>query len=500
MSLNYIPAGLYPDVFMSESTLYTKMLRKGKFRSSVDFYSDPKHRFTWLKLFDRDVYLVRNTAHVPDIDFDFSYNMSIFGKDNVYEDTFQLRDVLISAHNGMHELKKWRKNRWRPQNKRMKVLGDSGGAQLRAGTTDFVDPKGVISWYNDQVDWGIALDIPPRPCDMGNMKTLFALAEVQRRNNELFVARRRPDLKLLNAVHGYTLDDMRKYIDFTKNKEFNGWAIGTDNVYSGISNFTCLLLPHMEYGDLAHERTHVMGASGKQGIPVLAWISAKKVDYLTVDSTNFLRGNRYRRYIHIDLNGKLHEIDMTPTTNKLTPRQRLPCPCPVCQSIGWWDAFMMDGSAKAQHLLTAHNLFTILRFVQFWNVSAKNLTRKEYDALIRKVFPRSFSSILVDMDYVDYAMEHGLDKAGKKYRMWFVNEPQKHSMPKLFEGEGKVSNFEKMVTFVGLAQKGSSAYSVLKYIGKQDIINAWKAAGIKDLSFNAEFFAKDENQVEGRTW
>lgn len=480
MPLSYVPAGLYPQVFMSESMLYAKFLRKGKFRTEISYYADPGHRFSWLKLYDRDVFLVRNTAHVPDIDFDLCFNMSIFGKDNIYHEQYGLKDVLISAHNGMHELKKWRKMGWRPQNKSIKIIGDSGGAQLRCGTTNYVDPKGVIDWFNDQVDWGAALEIPPRPVDFGNKKLMMLIAEVQKKNNELFAKHRRDDLKLLNVSHGFTLDEARRYCDIVKNKEFNGWAAGADNTYSPVSAMQSILIPHLEYADYGNERLHILGLSGKMAIPTFA-LAATKIPNLSMDSTNFLRGNRYRRYIHLDLNGKLHEIDMSPKTGRLPPRQRLPCQCGVCTVIGWWDVFNMDGDAKGQHLLTAHNLNSILRYVQFWNVSAQTLDYKEYNKLVKQVLPKSYKEVHINNEYMHYALEHGLDKAEDEFRSWMINDPMAHSMPKLFEAE-RASNFEKMSTFVGLAQKASSWESAKNYLSMDEIKAIWKRNGIKDLS------------------
>lgn len=472
MSLRYIPAGLYPHVFMSESTLYVKMLPNKKFRSSISYYSDPKHRFTWFKLYDRNVFLVRNTSHVPDIDFDFSYNLSIFGKDNIYYHQLGLSDVLISAHNGLKELRKARRDGWRPQSDHISVFGDSGGAQIRSGTTDFVDPHEVIGWFNDCVDWAAALDIPPRPADMGNRKVMAGLAEAQNKNLQMMLSEKRDSLNMLNIVHGFNIDEMRRWIAYVRDDRCAGWACGSDNIWAALPVFQCILLPIMELPNESNKRYHLFGVSGKGFIPAMAWM-ARGVN-ISIDSTNFLRGNRYRRYINTDLHGKLNETDMTEMTNKLTPRQKLPCACPVCHSMGWWDVFKLDGESKAQHLLTIHNLWTILSFVRFWNVAAKSCDIHEYKKLIKLVFPKTYREIWLSTGYVDYSLKEGLDKSHKRFRPFFTDDPQKHNMPKLFDGEGKKSNFEKMSTFVGLGQKDSSWRNVTKYVTEEEVAKALK--------------------------
>jgi queuine/archaeosine tRNA-ribosyltransferase len=476
----YVPAGLYARQFMSDSSLYVKYLALSDHRTSISF-EEKGNNHVILRLYDRDVHVVRNTHRLFDEDFDIHFNNSVFGVDNYFHREFGVDRVLMSAHNGLHELKRDRKDRWMPTHPDVKILGDSGGFQLRLGTTPYIDPNDVINWMNDFVDIGASLDIVPRPTDEGNKRLLFGLAEAQKRCNDIFLSKAREGLSLLNVVHGFTPDDARMWCDKVKSDDprFVGWASGMDNE-DIVDNLATALIPMLEYPEYAGKKgLHLFGISGKTLIPILIWMAKATGVPITMDSTNYLKGNRFRLFYFLDWRGKLIDVPMGRSA-KLGYRTELPCDCPVCQGIHWCEAFHFEGGAKMQHMLTIHNLITTLRFFQRWNAIAEKSTLDEYKATVRAIYPKATSEGIIDtLDFVDICVKDGVDRAlkefhGKSISMESLEQDSSKKMEPLFPGEGPRSSHEDKPSMIGQKFLDSSARTLYRYIPKAEVNKLWE--------------------------
>lgn len=506
--LRYVPAGLYPHTFMGDSSLYVKLLPLSSYRLSISYEEIDKNHVI-LRLYDRDVHIVRNVKHITEeVDFDFHFNNSIFARDNIYYRELGVERVLISAHNGMNELKHVRASGWKPTHPGIKLMGDSGGAQLRMGTTPYIDPKDVISWMNDFVDIGAALDVPHRPADQGNEKLMWGLAEVQRRNNEVYLAqRKRDDLQFLNVVHGFGLEDARKWCAHvhTKDPAFVSWAAGLGNRNSFFSSLLAAMVPMVEYPECGGKNgLHFFGISGKSYIPCFAWMAKRTGVPITMDSTNYLKGNRYRQFCMTDWKGRMTEVEMGRSA-KVGYRTELPCSCPVCYSIRWCEAFGLEGGAKMQHMLTIHNLITILKFVQRWNEIAAKSTYEEFRAAVTDAYhvKMTRNGILDSVEFIEDAVEHGLDAAAKKYKDYLWDESSLEDeapvkMEALFPGEGPRSAREDRPSMVSQQFLDESTRILHRYIPKKEMKLLWEDERRRRRKADKKAKRKEEDDgVEG---
>lgn len=329
-------------------------------------------------------------------------------------------------------------------NRTTKFFGDSGGAQLKFGTFDYVEPEVTINFYNENCDIGTALDVPPRPCD-NNDDTILLCAKAQKLNTDVFKRiGKTADLKLLNCLHGFTLEQSRRYADFVADDFFEGWACGCDSRLMGATLQN--LLVAIERGG---SHFHLFGIASLTIIPILAWLGRDLT--ITSDSSAILLASKQaRRFLHMSI--KNHNICFEKQT--VAPQDTFldkyhlwysPCSCPMCTRVRYLSVYSLN-APYIDRLLFWHNMMTYLSYAQFWsNVAISVANFEEYLKYFRRLSPQRTSNkhahkmkaIEVEKDrfefassmlqYVKYAQDHGLDKAGKEFKASLA-EPETVSM------------------------------------------------------------------------
>lgn len=313
----------------------------------------------------------------------------------------------------------------------LKIVMDSGGAQLKLGTADFVDPHEVIRAMNASANAGFALDVPPRiNVDIKNAAMLDTLALLQKKNNEIFLGERRDDLALLNILHGTSVDEHRRWFDKVYADGFQGYALGIDDTTDPLCGVRGAIMLHE---NLKGEDfwLHMFGVSGPKMIPALAWFG-RVHGRVSSDSSTWFEGARRAKYFHhdrhanmdglrlstqmIDEGGPLYMLRDSKTDSgyeNLTwsPGGMLPCPCQICNTLGSIDA--MVGHYYDSSLITLHDLVAMRRFGHQWNTLAHTLPIDEYLSLTRQIMgPRSAEMV----EYIAIGLEHGLDAAERAFR------------------------------------------------------------------------------------
>jgi len=181
------------------------------------------------------------------------------------------------------------------------VSHQSGGAQLRFGTSCYVDPKRVAKIYSRVAYMGLALDVPPRPYDMGKPGNLNLLAKAQKKNTEEMKKILPKDFKLLNISHGFNLQEVRDYCKVVDDPYCHGWAIGFDfNLFTGLQS---ILVPFLEFPN-SNKHYHILGVSGKRIYPIMIWLAKRMKDInphceLTSDSS---------AHVHTAIRSKIMEL------------------------------------------------------------------------------------------------------------------------------------------------------------------------------------------------
>jgi len=428
-------AGLVPRQFNAH--LYVKF---GNFGKVIEVKEYKEQDYVEIFAIDRKITVFKKSSPKElEIDYDYYFSVnpyefnSIAGKQNKFG--------LFSAHNAENLANKDRDS-W-CTNKDIKIIVDSGGFQLVAGTSRYVDPKKVIKCYNACADFGIALDIPPRYVDWGNRDILDAMILAQLKNNKIFSEHKSPDLKLLNVAHGITLEEIRYWAKKVYNKNFYGWAMPADNRAVKITSIRAVLVGLLEMPKENSQHFHILGVSAKTWMPALAWLG--KYTKLTSDGSNHIHTAIRARLMEVfSPDGKITQYRMGDTPLRKSGTDRidvdiidyehesiLPCSCPICHSVKFTKIYKFSNYTKMPTLLSIHNLHTNQNYAAYWNRLAKTLSVKEFIAKIEKHIKNQ--EIVQAVEYIEYAMKHGLDKAEKQfYQVLNFNPPSKITEEALF--------------------------------------------------------------------
>jgi len=318
----------------------------------------------------------------------------------------------------------------------VKMILDSGGAQLKFGITSFVDREEVIKIFNLYADAAMALELPPRrklstrrDVD-GHPMALRMLADVQRRNNEFFAANKRKDLQLLNVAHGITGDDFRRWIATVTNPALEGWAISYDSDLDPYCIWRGAAVLFQEFGAAAGWM-HLFGVSGFLTIPLMSWLG-KRFPNLTSDSSSWVQNVSSYKYLHSRYD-RLEDISIGEAFAKMPQSDADSlepyCSCQVCQAMNTFGAYRelfhsdkqkadkTRGSLIAYPALAAHNMLAIKHAVASWNERAARMTYEEFRAEIRRCFPKARkgqnygNNILHMLEYLECALENGPEYA-----------------------------------------------------------------------------------------
>ena len=376
----------------------------------------------------------------------------------------------------------------------LKMIADSGGAQMKFRTADYVDPEHVIHAYNCGADFGMALDLPPRPnVDGRNKVALQILAEIQRKNNQIFKAKRRPDLGLLNVVHGIQADDYRLWADIVNDPEhFQGWAIGLDDLENNVCIFRGAAVLYREYGlkENPSQWLHLFGVSGPKTIPVMAWLG-RYIPILTSDSSSYLEGCRRRTYFLNDGGNIVSQSTgegktMSFEESGFSHSSLLPCCCEFCSLIRYFGVHSSREFQTSFPALYGHNLIVLREVASQWNTLASTLELKDYVELVRKRIG-SRSAVLVQ--YVDACLNQGPEYADKHFSGYLYgggglhNEAveartrqQKTRLP-IFSS---ATSAAKPTDIHGLSVPGSNLEIIGNYLSDVELENVYSRFGFEN--------------------
>jgi tRNA-guanine family transglycosylase len=410
---NYIPAGYLRKIYV----LYVQYKDKVSDELSYSMkYIDGK-QVTIFNLPDRIV-TVAPQSLVMNIPYDYSEVLDLRSNTS---DANVVNYSLVSAENlidkDIHHL---------PKRKGHRIFGDSGGAQLRFGSSVFVNPYEVIEAYNDVVDLGVALDVAPRPTDNKLKGAFEAAASIQSNNNKIFAENAREDLVLLNVAQGYSIDKKLEWADRVQNDRFTGWAFGSAESDFNLCtlNFAGMIskLPESEH-------YHIFGVGSPYSIAVFAYLG-KWTNYLTSDSTTYIQAGRFRRRFNFTKEGRIDTQVLSKTKVKMrtTKLNVLDCNCAVCKALKYSSAFDLNCGVLAE-LLIYHNAVAIANYSHFCNNLARTCKDSyEYYNYLSNVFPKGDSNmqkVITSLNIVDCVMNDSLEAAKKKFVRFQANTVMK---------------------------------------------------------------------------
>ena len=400
---HYIPAGYLRKVYI----LYVQF--KDKITDELSYsmkYIDGR-QVTVLNLPDRYVTIAPRNVHL-NIPYDYSEVLDLRSNTS---DAHAFEYSLVSAENlidkDVHYL---------PKRKGHNIFVDSGGSQLRYGSSVFVNPYEVIQSFNDIGDIGVSLDICPRPSDIPYKGVFKAAAEIQKRNNKIFAENAKDDLLLLNVAQGYSVEQKIEWLERTENERFTGIAFGSSELDFNLKtlNFIGLISKFQD-----REHYHIFGVGNPYHIAVFAYFG-KLVNYLTSDSTTYIQAGRFRRRFNFTREGRFETQVLSKAKVKIrtTNLNVLSCNCAVCRALKYASAFELNCGVLAE-LLIYHNAVATANYAHFCNNLARTTKNADdFYAYLSKVFPRGDTNMMkvrTSLNIVDSIMNSGYDKVKKNF-------------------------------------------------------------------------------------
>lgn len=396
--------------------LYIKYGPTGVITPDIDI--SERKAYSWMKYPDRELLFVADFSSMKP-NWPFTADEAIL-LDPYKNPAFLTDKILVSAHNAFED------NIFDRGmiDKSVEVMGDSGGAQLRFNVTNYVDPELVIKWMNAVCDIGLILDMPPAPIDRTDNVIMRALMEGQIKNGKIFQERRRPNLKLLNVVHGFENWQLREWISRVGVLDkLNGWALADDNQSSILEIYRTAMMVFQEAPN-GQDHIHLLAKGGNSSIPIMAWLG-KYIPKLTSDSTSWLMAKRGRAMMLHNKRGGLQSFSLDQLQKKghrLIQGGSIPCSCKLCSRIHYLDCFNLPTLCGRYEIISYHNLLLIMDYVRQWNEiahSCRNPTK--YVEMITLLNPEESGWAQVVIDFIEHAMNDSLKEAEKEFEDYMVS-------------------------------------------------------------------------------
>jgi len=301
---------------------------------------------------------------------------------------------------------------------------DSAGFQIasfkKKGEKCDIRAIDSLRWQEEIADIAMNMDVPPNLDGNPTYEEFMKALEESVENFKLFERERKNyKMKLYNVLHGESLALMKIWHDKVKDFKFEGFAIGmkpsSDQMLQ--ARAFMFLWEKGEYEKESCYGIHFFGTSGKHVVPTLVY-AASKLNKLkvTYDSSSYNVGSIYRTYYSpFDIGPHLSFGDKFKEENPHI--KELPCSCPVCSKIKDIE-ILNGGSIYAGVLISLHNLFQYYQYNEYLNSIVQDKAKfLEYLKAIN-ISEKTLKSI----EFIDYAIEHGVEKASKKYEEWFMPE------------------------------------------------------------------------------
>lgn len=374
---------------------------------------------TWVHIVcpDRELVIVRNTqyaaAHVPyGESFDECIDFSLFN-DDVCK-AMGLDYVMTNyAHSADYEHNRLRA-RTRPED-RINLLSDSGGLQLVRNTTTIIHPADLATFYNNNVDAGMALDIPMATSTDDAL--LRKAAHLQRANSDIMKSISK-GFEIINIFHGHSIKSRAEFRSIVEDPEIPRCAIGdvyNEGLITAMNSIITTCVEGQRY-----KQYHVLGTFVASMIPLLVKIGnyGDNPPHITSDSTSHIQSAANKSYhhqfdiFHISKRIAIGTREAVPNTLRI-----LPCHCPVCKTLKYMDILGFGPGRFTTELLAIHNACEMSRYARMLQEACRTMTSREYMALVSRQLKgnQKLPEVKLAMEFIEIAADHGLKAARRKY-------------------------------------------------------------------------------------
>lgn len=373
---------------------------------------------------DRDLCLVSNIHHANGFrpmsgNWDKFVNLSLFHDVNSAD--LDMPYFMVNYTQAVGKEDKTANNRLNDtrnfEDKHTKIISDSGGFQILAGRTDYLDPLKIVEWYNSNVDIGLVLDIPT----FTDTKGLFdRLAKIQKANTRVMLENKRESLELMNIFHGHTPEEVQRFRSIVEEDEINRLAIGAsyfDTMMSSLGKVATLMQTGRKY-----EHYHMLGVANiKQVYPLMLMAKNGFAKEITSDASTWLQESTSKGYYHQEhIAEPPGFIKMFDKVNSPSPYNTLPCNCAVCENIKYTDVLSVLNGNVTTFILAHHNMFAYNALCKAMKGIIAEASLGDVKDLVRRQFrTRSGKEEAIKcLDFVDEIARNGIDHAYRKFSLY----------------------------------------------------------------------------------
>lgn len=415
----FVPAGYYASN-AGGLGMYIRY-RRSDLREIRKRSQDSRH--IWLEMPDREVILVRMTHEHPfypsEGTFDEFVNLNFYQEQSARDLGFDYFMTNYTDYLGKEQQSP--RNRLVRSPGQMSVISDSGGFQFLTGDLDYLNPQGLIDWYNENADIGVVLDMPiaSKVLDEG---LHLKLAKLQKRNTQLMLDHAVPGLELMNVVHGATADMKVRFHDQVVHPKIRRLAVGGgyfDTVMSSIAN---ILEFHSRAGG-HYQHYHFLGITNLfQVIAYMRMTHLGLLPFATSDSTTYYQKGTAKEYLtQTRMSSNISHLNIGQRDNICTPYSVLPCSCPLCSRVKYMDALSNFGGSPINSSVAFHNAWRYNEYLKAMQSIIDWPLSKLSEVLTGQLGKRpTLAEGLKTLQFVDEVAEIGLAKAKKKYG-YFLN-------------------------------------------------------------------------------
>ncbi|SBV38183.1 hypothetical protein BN7874_014 [Phage NCTB] len=428
----YIPAAVTLDQY--NISIYIRY-RKSKYPNDI-IIKQRTLSYTWLICPDRELVIVghsfMDTAFHPN-DFDECIHFDMFNQEHVHQ--LGLNYVMNNFYHDSNDrsaAESRAKGNMYPHrdDRRVTVVGDSGGFQYVSGQAEYVNPKELGQWYAKNVDAGMQLDIPltitlPK-------KEFKQFAQLQNRTTDMILANTSSHVELFNVIHGKSLDQRKLYREIVESKHgnMNRMALGGMRSHGPLGMAD--ILTDICYSGKRYGQYHLLGLTSSVVFPVLIAMSSMgdNPPHITSDSASHKLAaksrNLYRQYEMgklraFDIGEKIYSIPgiKNRSFNGFTNRE-LDCTCPVCSALKYADILTLLTGQHIVTLTSIHNMYETSKYVKLVREIFENESYEDYVQFIKSSHATNRSTDSKDLvqalDFLLEFHEKGIDKARAKHR------------------------------------------------------------------------------------
>lgn len=408
----YVPAGVFTPNH-GGLAIYIKYKKNPNNITQVSISSRHVH----FQCPDRDLYMVGSThmsqPFPPPFDFDEIVNINPCWPVNNGDITAYMLNYTQYIGKEAYS-PKTRMHGKLPGHDQM-IISDSGGFQIRNERLNFINPKHLVEWYNDNVDVGIVLDIPAGDMCWEGMYEMMAKA--QERSTAVMMEYKKPELDLMNVLHGNSHESYALYRSIVERPDIDRVCLGGlyhGSIMQSIDTATRIIQTGQQY-----KHYHFLGISNiRQLFPIIRMAAKGMAPLITSDSSTWLQEGLNKGYYvwpAVDQPPRYYKIGEK--SNRPNSGKILPCSCPVCQAVKYQDVFACFQGNMLSFVMAMHNMHAFTSLTRAMYDIMCDASVKDIKDLVRSMFTTRSNGrdeVLSCFDYIEYAASEGQEAAARR--------------------------------------------------------------------------------------